>query len=632
LQVSWQEGLAEVRRQSTLADAALPAETAFLATHGIAPGLLRDAARRAAASGIAADAFLLRSGLVDETVFYRALAAELGLPFTLSPRLSGHARYPESLLAGLAPLHGIQGFATAPTGAALAWLLGHRNRIGGRLVITTPSGLRRAAMRACSRAIAHEGANALCEATPGFSIRDGLSTRQVATLSALSGLLAYGGVSAPGATLAFLAAILSPLFFTGITLRLAAVLLRIPVSRTRPDPRLEDAALPVYTIIAPLYREQRIATRLVAALSRLDYPATKLDIKFVLEADDRETPAALARVPMPGFVEVIVAPPGRPRTKPRALNIALPLARGLYTVVYDAEDVPDPGQLREAVSAFAAAPPDTACLQARLTIDNTDDTWLTRLFTIEYAVLFDVLNPGLAEIGSPVALGGTSNHFRTTLLRRAHGWDAWNVTEDADLGIRLARLGCRVLDLPSSTFEEAPATLKAWMNQRTRWMKGFMQTGICHFRNPLGTAAQLGPWRFLSALALTWGTVLSALGFPLLTGLFVAARLTDDPQRASLWDLTSSVLFVTGLAAILLPACAALRRRRLWRLLPWVPLLPFYYLLVSAAAWRGLWEVAREPFRWNKTSHGLARTSRSGWLQKHQASADETTSLNTAAP
>jgi len=557
---------------------------------------------------------------------------ELGLPFTLSPRLSRHARYPESLLAGLAPLYGMQGFAAAPSGPSLAWLLGHRNRVAGRLVVTTPSALRRAAMRASSRAIAHEGANALCEAAPDLSIRDGLDARQVATLSALSGLLAYGGVSAPGATLAFLAASLSPIFFTAVTLRLAAVLLRIPVSPARPEQRLEDAALPVYTIIAPLYREQRIATRLVAALSRLDYPAAKLDIKFVLEADDPETPAALAKVPMPGFVEVIVAPPGQPRTKPRALNIALPLARGLYTVVYDAEDVPDPGQLRQAVSAFASARPDTACLQARLTIDNTDDTWLTRLFTIEYAVLFDVFNPGLAEIGSPVALGGTSNHFRTTLLRRAHGWDAWNVTEDADLGIRLARLGYRVLDLPSSTFEEAPATLRAWMNQRTRWMKGFMQTGICHFRHPLSTAAQLGPWGFLSALALTWGTVLSALGFPLLTGLFVTARLASVSQRTSLWDLASGVLFVTGLAAILLPAMAALRRRRLWRLLPWVPLLPFYYLLVSTAAWRGLWEVTREPFRWNKTSHGLARTSRSGWLQKHQASADETTSLNTAAP
>ncbi|QFU18020.1 glycosyltransferase [Microvirga thermotolerans] len=613
----------------------MPPETAFLAFQGVSPGLLREAARRAEAAGVPAETFLLRNGLVGETEYYRALARELGLPFTLFPRLSGHVRYPESILAGLAPIEG-EGFAVAPAGPLLAWLLKRPGRTVGRLVVTPPGALRRAVMRACARAIADRGANALSEAAPDLSIGTGFDTGQVAGLSALACLASYGGVAAPGPALATAAAILSPLFLAGVTLRLASALLPAPVQASRGGPRLRDPALPDYTIIVPLYREHRIASRLVAALSRLDYPAARLDIKFVLEADDRETSAALSKIRLPGFVEIIVAPPGQPRTKPRALNIALPLARGRYTVVYDAEDVPDRDQLRQAVAAFATAPADVACLQARLTIDNTDDSWLTRFFTIEYAALFDVLNPGLAELGSPIALGGTSNHFRTDLLRRVHGWDAWNVTEDADLGIRLARMGFRVRDLPSSTFEEAPATLGAWMDQRTRWMKGFMQTGLCHFRKPARTLIRLGPWRFLSALALTWGTVLSALGFPFLTGLFLAASSDDALRGAALrspyWRAASGTLFVMGIAAAVLPACVALARRRLWRLLPWVPLLPAYYLLVSAAAWRALWEVTREPFRWNKTSHGLARTSRSGWLQKHQASAAETTSLNTAAP
>jgi cellulose synthase/poly-beta-1,6-N-acetylglucosamine synthase-like glycosyltransferase len=357
----------------------------------------------------------------------------------------------------------------------------------------------------------------------------------------------------------------------------------------------------------------------------------------VLEADDRETWEALDAIEMPGFVEVIVAPPGRPRTKPRALNVALPLARGEFTVIYDAEDVPDPGQLRMAVDAFARQPPDVACLQARLTIDNTDDSWLTRLFTIEYAALFDVFNPGLAEIGSPIALGGTSNHFRTSVLKRIHGWDAWNVTEDADLGIRLARLGYRIADLPSSTLEEAPGTLTSWMNQRTRWMKGFMQTGISHSRQPWKTLSQLGFWRFYGASVLTMGAVLSALVYPFFTGLVLLSHLGDpswligSPWEA-IWSSGSLILFLMGAAAIFIPACVALHRRRLWRLLPWVLLLPFYYGLVSVAAWRGLWELMSAPLRWNKTSHGLARTSRTGLLQKHQARPASTMSLKTAPP
>jgi hypothetical protein len=161
--------------------------------------------------------------------------------------------------------------------------------------------------------------------------------------------------------------------------------------------------------------------------------------------------------------------------------------------------VPDPGQLRLAVAQFAGLPRNVACLQARLTIDNTDDSWLTRLFTIEYAALFDVFNPGLAEIGSPILLGGTSNHFLTSVLKAIHGWDAWNVTEDADLGIRLARLGYEVRDLPSSTLEEAPSTLGAWMRQRTRWMKGYVQTATSHSRKPWLLLRQLGVWRFYRA-------------------------------------------------------------------------------------------------------------------------------------
>jgi len=627
------QGLVEEGRQST----ALPIEIGFLASHGFAPAALRDAATLAEIAGVPADVHLLKSGLVEEHAFYRALAAELGLPFVSSPRLSGRARYPEAILVGVAPLAEPQGgFVIAPSGVSLTRIMEDRRRHRHFSSITTPSLLTKAVFEIEARGIADRSAYELPCRRRELSSFDGVSHRQIAGLSAVSLLLSFGGYASPGLTLALVAAGLSPLFLGMVVLRLAASVLDNQIESPPDTPRAEDATLPVYTIIVALYRERRVVSRLIAALMRLDYPVSKLDIKLVLEADDQETMDALGAIDLPGFIEVLVAPTGQPRTKPRALNVALPLAWGQFTVVYDAEDVPEPDQLRLALATFARRP-DVACLQARLTIDNTDDSWLTRLFTIEYAALFDVFNPGLAEIGCPIPLGGTSNHFRTSALKDVYGWDAWNVTEDADLGIRLARLGYRVADLPSSTLEEAPITLRAWMSQRTRWMKGYMQTSISHSRNPLVTFSQLGFWRFYGAVVLTTGAVLSALFYPIFTSVFLISWLsgafsTLTTRWGALWYSGSLVLFLLGAGAVVIPACVALRRRGLWRLLPWILLLPLYYALVSLAAWRGLWELAIAPFRWNKTSHGHARTSRSGLLQKHQARAARTMSLNTTPP
>jgi cellulose synthase/poly-beta-1,6-N-acetylglucosamine synthase-like glycosyltransferase len=616
----------------------LPVDTGFLTRYGLSSEALRDAATLAALQGVPADEFLIKGSHIEEATFYRALAAELALPFVSAPWLSEEARYPDSILAGIAPTFEPEGgFIIAPRGAALARLLRQPRPPTGIVGITTPTLLTLAIFRRYARRIASRCAHDLPDHAPDLSIRDGASPRQIAALSVLALLLSFSGNLLPETTLACIGAALSPLFLGAAVLRLAASILTIPIEPITDEPRADDRVLPVYTVIVALYREKRVVSRLIAALTRLDYPAAKLDIKLVLEADDMETPAALAAALPPGFIEIIVAPPGMPRTKPRALNVALPLARGRFTAIYDAEDIPDPGQLRLAVATFAGLPPETACLQARLTIDNTDDSWLTKLFTIEYAALFDVFNPGLAAIGSPIALGGTSNHFRTDILKDIHGWDAWNVTEDADLGIRLARLGYRVEDLPSSTLEEAPSTLGAWMRQRTRWMKGYMQTCIAHSRRPWSALLQLGPWRFIGAIILVLGTVLSALAYPLFTGLFVALWLKNPVGDVAtgwvrLWYAGSLTLFVSGAAAIFVPAAVALGRRRLWRLAPWLPLLPVYYALVSVAAWRGIWELAVAPFRWNKTSHGLARTSRTGQLQKHQARPARTRSLKTEPP
>lgn len=373
------QGLAEGARQST----ALPVEIGFLVDHGYAPDTLREVALLAELTGVSADEFLLKNGLIGDREFYRALASELQLPFLTSPSLSPTARYPESLLAGVAPLAKIQaGFVMAPSGTSLVQLLKARRLPGHALAITTPSLLARAVLQTHERRIADQAAHGLPEKSPEHSIRDGTSPLQIAGSSCLALLLSSSSYLAPGLTLALSATILSPLFLGMIVLRLAASLLSHPVEPPRRHLPSDDAALPVYTVIVALYREKRVVSRLIAALASFDYPAAKLDIKLVLEADDQETLEALSALRLPGYIEVIVAPPGIPRTKPRALNVALPLARGRFTAIYDAEDVPDPGQLRLAVAAFSRLPPDVACLQARLTIDNTDDSWLTRLFTI----------------------------------------------------------------------------------------------------------------------------------------------------------------------------------------------------------------------------------------------------------
>ncbi len=331
----------------------------------------------------------------------------------------------------------------------------------------------------------------------------------------------------------------------------------------------------------------------------------------MLEACDRDTIAAAARLGLPPRYDVIVLPDGHPRTKPRALNAALEAARGDLVVVYDAEDRPDPGQLRAAAARFEAAPADLACLQARLTIDHADETWITRLFALDYAALFHGVKPGLAALGLPIPLGGTSNHFRTSTLRRVGGWDAWNVTEDIDLGYRLARFGFRVEALDSDTYEEAPLTFGRWLPQRSRWLKGWMVTLVVHARQPRRLFRELG-WRAgLSVAVSLCGTVLSCLlGPPLLLAVAVESwRGVLFRVETPLWWLfvvAAAALLAAGAAAALWPALLGAKRMGRLDLAGWLLTLPLYLLLVSSAAWRGLFELWRDPQSWNKTEHGLA--------------------------
>ena len=407
---------------------------------------------------------------------------------------------------------------------------------------------------------------------------------------------------------------LAAIFLAWLGLRLAGAFVDW-ISR-EPSPDLPDDQLPTYTIIAALYREASSVDALLSAIERLDYPPEKLDVLIAVEADDRETRAALearnSRLP----VAVIPVPASGPRTKPKALNVALPFARGSFVVIYDAEDRPDTNQLRRALQAFGAGGDELACVQARLCIDNTADSWLARLFTAEYAGQFDVFLPGIAALHLPLPLGGSSNHFRTETLRKAGGWDAYNVTEDADLGLRLARFGYRSGVISSTTYEEAPARIGPWLRQRTRWFKGWMQTWLVHMREPRRLLGELGLTGFISFQLIVGGNALAALVHPLFMGGLIYSVASGSPmwRGESLAVVILAALYGTSVVIGYLTSAflgwLGLMRRGLLAT-SWVLLLtPLHWLLLSLAAWRALYQLIVAPYAWEKTEHGLAKSSR----------------------
>jgi glycosyltransferase XagB len=336
----------------------------------------------------------------------------------------------------------------------------------------------------------------------------------------------------------------------------------------------------------------------------------------VLEAGDPAMLGACSVLRLPRHMEIIVVPADGPQTKPKALNYALQFARGSLVAVFDAEDIPDRRQLRAAAEAFAKAPPDLACFQAGLRFFNARQNWLTRQFAIEYASLFEFVLPSLADQGLPLPLGGTSNHFRIEALRNIGAWDPHNVTEDADIGLRMARLGYRAATIPSITNEEATSGLGNWMRQRARWQKGYMQTWLVHMREPRRLFQELGFPGFLAMQAIMLGTVVSALLHPFFVGLLLWEIASGDafPPNAGVYKTavngTGLAILVIGYGTAMALGVAACRRLGARDLLPSVPTMPAYWFLISAASWRALWDLCVRPHHWHKTEHGKAVAAR----------------------
>ncbi|MCY3023732.1 MAG: glycosyltransferase [Planctomycetota bacterium] len=541
-----------------------------------------------------------------------------------------------------------------------------------------------------------------------------------------------------------------------IFFRLASVLLAMIRSSEQRVTReelqaLDEKSLPVFTVLVPMYKEPEVAQKIARTVTHLDYPVEKLDVKLLLEEDDLATRAKINEVleSLPHCVEVIVAPSvpkGEPRTKPRACNWGLEKARGEYLVIFDAEDQPDRDQLKKAIVVFrrldAQGKKSVTCLQAKLNYFNAHQNTLTRFFTLEYTNWFDLFLPGLHAVGTPIPLGGTSNHFRTAPLKTLGGWDSFNVTEDCDLGIRMARNGYSTEVLDSTTWEEANSQVGNWIRQRSRWIKGYFQTHLVHTRDAVlpglilagiyaalwrvfdedlrggglpedlqrwivwfkaacvvlgalsvgssvlsiaqrfrrqapGSPRQLGLWHALTFRFTVGGLSLMLLlnmVFWLMTGAYLLReplanvlpnailnrkldetttvrdalrgwklyytnvvdeerfanvtfwnsvrgflrhqldwnQLRDNVAAIDSWSLVSQLfypiaimLFIANFVFVLLGLLSC-HKRGLWDLFPYALLVPFYWILISIAAFKGFEQLFTNPFYWEKTQHGLS--------------------------
>lgn len=385
----------------------------------------------------------------------------------------------------------------------------------------------------------------------------------------------------------------------------------IQISPEELSERIDDE-LPAYTVLCPLYKEWQVVPQFVTAMSRLHYPKRKLQVMLLLEADDQETIKKVRSFALPDYFNIVVVPHSLPKTKPKACNYGLKFATGEFTVIYDAEDIPDPDQLKKTILAFEKVEERVICIQAKLNFYNPHQNLLTRVFTAEYSLWFDLILTGLQSISAPIPLGGTSNHFRTKDLHKLKGWDSFNVTEDCDLGIRLVKDGYRTAVVNSETLEEANSNLKNWFGQRTRWIKGYMQTYLLHMRRP---GEFLRNWREPHAITfqlVVGGKILSLFINPMMwviTICYFVFRAHIGTFIESFFPLPILYMGVTSLLLgnflylyYYMIGCA---KHGHDTLVKYFWLVPFYWLAMSIAAWMAVYNLIIRPHYWSKTKHGL---------------------------
>lgn len=486
-----------------------------------------------------------------------------------------------------------------------------------RFAITTPFDINYSVNSLFSVENSIDACDRLWKNQPQFSSRRQVSSKDIALfVGVLVAILACGAMF-PLATLSVVF-VLTSCFYTA-TMIFKSILLIIGYMAGEWaeifDKAIDipDEDLPIYTILMPLYKEDRTLQKLVDSIQSLDYPRNKLDVKLIVEEDDELTINAIKKLRAGRIFEMVTVPYSYPRTKPKACNYALRFARGEYITIYDAEDSPEPAQLKKVLYKFQHGGKKLACVQARLNYFNRDENLLTRMFAIEYSNLFDLSLFALGRTGIPIPLGGTSNHFRTDVLRALDAWDPYNVTEDADLGLRIYQRGMTCAVVWSLTKEEATISVWAWIKQRTRWIKGHMQTYLVHMRQPVQLYKKLGFTGFMGMQFFLGAPTLIFLISPimwLICLLFVSGVAHMNFQDAG-W-LGALVKFNVGFLCFGLAlqvgfAVVAIVRNGWKGMLQYSFLFPFYWILHSIASFRALWQLIRCPHYWEKTTHGVSK-------------------------
>lgn len=567
---------------------------------------------------------ILTMGWLRPMDFYRTLAAHFGLEFVdltrqpadgslLDPKQL--SSYSEQLYLPWKLENGTLWIATAdPTSEKIDEL--RRNQPNLRLAGTSKFDIiwelqRIAGSRFCDRAVNH-----LATVDPQHSASTVLTSAQQVFFGFLLAALLLLLALFPFRFVIGFNALINGFLFVSFLFRLTLCWMscadRIGFSVSDEEvAAVTDSELPVYTVLVPMYKEPHVLPILTAALRRMDYPRSKLDIKLILEEGDLETIQAAKALALDATFEIVRVPHSVPKTKPKACNYALNLARGKYLTIYDAEDKPEPDQLKKAVLAFRKLGEGTACVQARLNYFNAEENWLTRMFTLEYSLWFDMFLPALDRLRVPIPLGGTSNHFDLAKLRQVGAWDPFNVTEDADLGLRFAALGYRVGVINSVTYEEANSKLGNWIRQRSRWIKGYLQTWLVNMRDPIGLIQRVGLKGFCSLQLFVGASVFSALVYPLvilpfLVWIFVRTSALGPFFPPPVWIVSVANLIAGNSILIYLSMLAAAKRHH-YSLFPHALTVPAYWLLMAVAGYKGLWQLVTKPFYWEKTTHGISK-------------------------
>ncbi|MBX9469437.1 MAG: glycosyltransferase [Rhizobium sp.] len=608
--------------------AQLKSEARRLHVLGISKPLIAKMAQRAAVTGTTVETELLASGAIDEDAYFAGLARMYGLPFLpeIDPALVVDHAHCDTQLAEprILRLHHADRPPVMAVAANILHMEGLAKRFGrhgngaGNLVVTTPSAIRRAIWKTGENRRVGHAVRGLFDHLQPLSARLVVTGDQGffagASLCLISLLLIY----VPMLAVMLAHMMLSFFHMAALFLRIAAVSHGRHHPRPQPEVSFEGpaGALPVYTVMVALYRETAVVPQLITALDALDWPRSLLDVKLVCEADDHETLEAIRQARPGPHIEVVEVPAMAPRTKPKALTYALSGARGEFLTIYDAEDRPHPQQLREAYHAFRLGPSDLACLQSPLVIDNAGESWISAIFALEYSALFRRLLPALGFYRLPLPLGGTSNHFKTALLKASGGWDPYNVTEDADLGMRLCRMGYRASTLTLPTYEDAPTDFAVWLAQRTRWYKGWLQTWLVLMRHPLRTAREMGPFSFFVFQLLVGGMLVAALSHP---GLLVFITLSvlslmqipaPQPNVFTTMMLAMDIFNILGSYAVFFVLGATPMTDREKKGMGWKwAMIPVYWMAVSLAAWKAVLELRLKPFHWNKTPHQPRRSA-----------------------